>query len=221
MISMLLSILHSKRAIFCDFRPRSAEMWFSAHFCAPKRSFRPFSSKTLKTGMGQKCGSRQCFFRSLGGNFRKKAQNGVFLALWELFTTFGGQKLILRPKSEKTQKMAKDEKSWFSLRARNSENVRFWARFWSQKRLKSFFLLLGTLFRSGAFWAPKAPQKRKISSFSHFCFQKWKIRVFAILVEKRAQNVTFIKGFALLAKVSENHVFQFLIWFHVFMSRKE
>ena len=59
-----------------------------------------------------------------------------------------------------------------------------------------------------------------MSTFPLFCSQKWKNRVVAILVEKRAQNVTFINGFALLAKVSENYVFHFLTRLHVFMSRK-
>ena len=75
------------------------------------------------------------------------------------------------------------------------KNIRFWARFWSPKRPKSLFSLLGQLFGSGAFWAPKALQKRKMSSFSLFCSQKWKNRVFAILVEKGSPKRCVYKGF--------------------------
>ena len=100
-------------------------------------------------------------------------------------------------------------------------NIGFWARFWSPKRPKSLFSLLGQLFGSGAFWVPKALQKRKMMSFSLFCSQKWKIAFLRFWSKKGPQNVVFIKGFALLAKVSKNHFFHFFIRFHVFMLRKE
>ena len=166
MISMGLSIFRSKSAILAILIQKVRKSAFLRTFSPQNALFRTFRSKTLKTGMGQKCCSRQCFFRYFGGHFRKKAQNGGFLAFWEVFTTFGGQKLILRPKSEKTQKLAKDEKALFSLRAQNSENIRFWARFWSPKLPKALLSLWGQLFHPGAFLAPKAPQKRKTSSFS-------------------------------------------------------
>ena len=145
--------------------------------------------------MGQKCCSSQCFFRSFGGHLRKKAQNGGFLAFLAVLTTFGGQKLLLRPKSEKAQKTQKTKKHRFRSERETVKNVRFWARFWTPKRPKPLFSLLGPLFRSGAFVAPKAPQKRKMSSFSHFCSQKWKIRVFVILVEKTCPERYVYKGF--------------------------
>ena len=191
---MLLSIVTPKER-FCDSGPKSARMCVLRTFAPQNALFRPFRSKTVKTAMGQKRCSSQCFFIYFGCHFRKMAQKGRFSAFWAVLTTFGGQKLLLRPKSEKAQKPAKDEKASFSLRAQNSENIRFWARFWSPKRPKALFPLLGQFFRSGAFWAPKAPQKRKMSSFSLFCSQKWKIRVFAILVEKTCPERYVYKGF--------------------------
>ena len=160
-------------------------------------------------------------FRCFGRHFRKEAQNGGFLAFWAVLITFGGQKLLLRPKSEKAQKAQKTKKHHFRSERETVKNVRFWARFWSQKRPKSLFLLLGQLFRSGAFWAPKAPQKRKMSSFSHFCSQKWKIRVFAILVEKTCPERYVYKGFCASGESEWKSLFSFFTWFRVFMLRKE
>ena len=145
--------------------------------------------------MGQKCCSSQCFFRCFGGHFRKRAQNGGFLAFWAVLTTFGSQKLLLRPKSEKAQKMQKAKKHHFRSERKTVENVRFWARFWSPKRPKPLFSFLGPLFRSGAFLARKAPQKRKMSSFSLLASQKWINRVFAILVEKGCPKPYDYQGF--------------------------
>ena len=148
-------------------------------FCAllrPKTHFRSFRSKTLKTGMGQKCCSRQCFLRYFGGHFRKKAQNDGFLAFLAFGTTFGGQKLILRPKSGKRENEQNTKKNHFRSERKTVINVTFWARFWSPKRPKALFSLLGPLFRFGAFWAPKAPQKRKMSTFSLFAPKSGKSR---------------------------------------------
>ena len=161
MISMGLSIFHSKRAILAIVEQKVRKSAFRSTFSPQNALFRPFRSKTLKTGMGQKCCSRQCFFRYFGSHFRKKAKMGGILAFWAILTTFGHQKLLLRTKSEKAQKSAKDEKSSFSLQAQNSENIRFWARFWSPKRKKTFFSLLGQLFRSGAFCRQKLPRSEK------------------------------------------------------------
>ena len=150
MISMLLSKFSLQRSDFSDFDPKSAEKCVFAHFVAPKRTFRPFRSKTLKTGMGQKCCSSQCFFRCFGGNFRKKAQKGGSLAFWAVLTTFGGQKLLLRPKSDKAQKSAKDEKASFSLRAQNSEKRNVLGTFLDPKTPKSAFSAFGPTF---PFWS--------------------------------------------------------------------
>ena len=72
--------------------------------------------------------------------------------------------------------MGERRKIMFSLRAPNSEKHTHLGTFLEPKTPKIAFSTFGQLFRSGAFWAPKAPQKRKMSSFSHFCSQKWKIR---------------------------------------------
>ena len=150
MISMLLSKFSLQRSDFSDFGSKSAEKCVLAHFFAPKRTFCLFRSKTLKTGMGQKCCSSQCFFRFFGGHFRKKAQNGGFLAFWAVLTTFGGQKLLLRPKSEKAQKSAKDEKASFSLRAQNSGKRNVLGTFLEPKTPETAFFTFGPTF---AFWS--------------------------------------------------------------------
>ena len=140
-------------------------------------------------------------FRYFGCHFREKAQKGGFLAFWAVLTTFGGQKLLLRPKSEKAQKGAKDKKSLFSRRARNSEKRRVLGTFLEPKTPKSAFFAFGQTFPSWSVLGAKSAPEAKNELIFTFCYQKWKNRIFAILVEKRAQNVTFIKGFALLAKV--------------------
>ena len=154
-------------------------------------------------------------FRCFGGHFRKMAQNGRFLAFGAVFTTFGGQKLLLRPKSGKAQKRAKVDKSSFSLQAQNTENIRFWARFRGPKRRKAFFHFWANFSVLERFWRQKRPTSGKWVHFQ-FCGSKsGKIAFLEFWSQKGARNVTFIKGFALLAKVSENHFFHVLIWFHV------
>ena len=145
--------------------------------------------------MGQKCCSSQCFFTHFGCHFRKNAQKGGFFAFWAVSTTFGGQNCFCAQKAKKRKKGRKTKYHHFRSERETVKNVRFWARFWSPKRPNPLFSLLGTFCRSGAFWALKAPQKRKMSSFSHFCSQKWKIRVFAILVEKTCPERYVYKGF--------------------------
>ena len=161
MISMLLSKFSLQRSDFCDFGPKSAKMGVLRTFAPQNALFRPFRSKTLKTGMGQKCCSSQCFFRCFGGHFRKKAQKGGFLAFLAVLTTFGCQKLLLRPKSEKAQKSAKDEKASFSLRARNSEKRKVLGTFLEPKTPKIAFSAFGPTF---PFWsvlgAKSAPEAK-------------------------------------------------------------
>ena len=149
MISMGLSKFHSKSAIFAILA-KKCEKCVLRTFALQNALFRSLRSKTLKTGMGQKCCSSQCFFRCFGGHFRKKAQNGGFLAFWAVLTTFGGQKLLLRPKSEKAQKSAKDEKASFSLRARNSEKRKVLGTFLEPKTPKTAFFTFGPTF---PFWS--------------------------------------------------------------------
>ena len=117
--------------------------------------------------MGQKCCSRQCFFRYFGCHFREKAQKGGILAFWAVLTTFGGQKLLLRPKSEKAQKRAKDEKASISLRAQNSENHKVLGTFLEPKTPKSAFFAFGPTF---PFWsvlgAKSAPEAKNEHIFT-------------------------------------------------------
>ena len=111
MISMGVSIFHSKSAILAILTQKVRKSAFLRTFLPQNALFRPFRSKTLKTGMGQKCCSSQCFFRCFGGHFRKKAQNGGFLAFWAVLTTFGGQKTAFAPKKRKSAKKRKRRKS--------------------------------------------------------------------------------------------------------------
>ena len=136
---------------------------------------------------------------------------GAFLAFWAVLSTFGGQKLLLRPKSEIAQKSAKDEKASFSLRAQNSEKRKVLGTFLGPKTPKTAFSAFGPTF---AFWsvlgAKSAPEAKNELIFT-FWFQKVEnSRFLRFWSKKGAQNLTIIKGFALLAKVSENHFFQFL-----------
>ena len=124
-----------------------------AKFCAfslQNAFLRLFRSKTPKTGMGREPCSSQCFFSYFGSHLRKKAPKGRFWAFWAVLTTFGGQKLLLRPKSEKVQKRAKDENASFSLRAQNSEKHKVLGTFLEPKTPKIAFFSFGPTF---PFWS--------------------------------------------------------------------
>ena len=169
---MGVSIFHSKSAILAISAQKVRKSAFLRTFAPQNALFRSFRSKTLKTGMGQKCCSSQCFFRCFGGHFRKKAQNGGFLAFWTVLTTFGGQKLLLRPKSEKAQKSAKDEKASFSLRAQNSEKRNVLGTFLEPKTPKITFSAFGPTFPFWSVLGAKSAPEAKNEFISTFWLQK-------------------------------------------------
>ena len=159
--------------------------------------------------------------RCFGGHFRKKAQNGGISAFWGVLTTFEGQKLLLRPKSEKAQKSAKDEKALFSLRARNSENVRFWARFWSPKRPKPLFFTFGPTFPFWSVCGAKSSPEAENELISTFLLPKVEKPRFCDSGQKGCPKRYVYKGFCASGEGEWKSLFQFLTRFHVFMSRKE
>ena len=163
--------------------------------------------------MGPEPCCSQCFFSHFGSHFRNKAKKSGFCGSGVIFPFLGCQNPLFHPKSGKSRKSAKVEKSRFSLQAPNPLKHKHLGTFLEPETHKCAFSLLGSLFRLGAFVAQKVLQGWKICRISLFCFQKWENRVFAILVKKSAQNVTFIKGFALLSERMEIAFFTFSIFF--------
>ena len=192
MISMGLFIFHSKSAILAIFTQKVRKSAFLRTFSPQNALFRPFRSKTLKTGMGQKCCSSQCFFRCFGSNFRKNAQNGRFLVFWAVFTTFGSKKVkmssffasgeLLAPQTLQNGKVGPKVKKAvlgvlgsknvprtlrFSLFRARSENDAF-----SSFALFCAFALFG---RKSSFWPPKVVKTSQNAKIPPFCafLRKW------------------------------------------------
>ena len=122
--------------------------------------------------MGQKCCSRQCFFRCFGGHFRKKAQKCGFWAFLAFLATFGGQKRILRLKSVKTQKWKKDENASFSLQAQNSDKHKVLGTFLEPKTPKIAFFAFGPTFPFWGVLGAKSAPEAKNELISTFLFPK-------------------------------------------------
>ena len=63
----------------------------------------------------------------------------------------------------------------------------------------------GPTFPSWSVLDAKSDPEAENERISTFCSQKWEVAFLRLWSKKGAQNVAFIKGLALLAKVSENH----------------
>ena len=134
-------------------------------------------------------------FRCFGSHFRKKAAQCGFSTFVALLMAFGGQNLILYPKSVKPQKRAKDEKASFSLQAQNSDKHKVLGTFLEPKTPKIAFSAFGPTFRFWCVLGAKSAPEAENELNSIFCFQKWKNRVFVILVEKGCPKRCVYKGF--------------------------
>ena len=168
MISMDLSKFSLQRSDFSNFDPKSAEKCVSEHFFVPKRSFSHFSLQNAKNWHGPETLLQTMLFQLFWEPFSQKDVKGRNFSILPVFTTFGGQKLLLRPKSEKEQKWVKDEKSCFPLRAPNSEKHKHLGTFLEPKTPKIAFSTFGQTFPfwsvSGAKSAPEA-KNQDISGF--------------------------------------------------------
>ena len=185
----------SKRAILAILAPKVRKWAFLRTFAPQNALFRTFRSKTVKTGTGQKCCSSQCFFRYFECHFRKKAEKGGFWAFWAVFPLLDAKNSFCVQKAKNRKSGRKTKNHVFRPKRQTMKNISIWARFWSPKLPKAHFSLLGQLFRSGAFLAPKARQKWKISTFWLFCSQKWKIAFLRFWSKKRCPERYVYKGF--------------------------
>ena len=169
-------IFSPKRVILTILGPKVREIVISRTFSPQNAFLRLFRSKTPKTGMGREPCSSQCFFLAiLGAICAKRRQRADFERFGWFWPLLEAKNCFCTQKAKKRKKLRKTKKHHFRSERQTVKNIRFWARFWGPKRPESLFSVLGQLFRSGAFLAPKAPQKRKMSSFPLFGSKKWKI----------------------------------------------
>ena len=84
-----------------------------------------------------------------------------------------------------------------------------------------FFSLLGALFRFGAFLAQKVLQRWEMSRIPLFSSQKWKNRVFAILVEKKCPERYVYQGFCASRRKSGIRIFHFSVIFSILCRAKK
>ena len=150
-----------KKAIFAILGQKVRKFAFWRTFAPRNALSRLFRSKTRKRARARNLALANAFFSYFGSHFRKKAEKGGFFAFWEVWATFGSQNLLLRPKSEKAQQRAEDEKASISLRAQNSGNHKVLGTFLEPKTPKSAF---STFWPTFPFWsvfgAKSAPEAK-------------------------------------------------------------
>ena len=131
------------------------------------------------------------------------------------FSTSGRKNLLLRPKSGKSQKCTKIEKSRFSPEAPNPLKHKHLGTFLEPETHKCAFSTFGLTFPSwSVFGANSAPEVENKQNFTFFV-PRVENRVFAILVEKRCPEPYVYQGFYACRRKSKNLIFRILVVFSI------
>ena len=105
------------------------------------------------------------------------------------------------------------KKSRFSPEAPNPLKHKHLGTFLEPETHKCAFFTFGLTFPSWSVFGAKSAPEVENGQNSAFCTQKWKNRVFAILVKKKCPERYVYKGFCASARKDGNHIFHF---FHIF-----
>ena len=184
------------------------------HFCVF------FAPKRKKPALARNLAVANAFLVILGAVFAKKRKRADFAVLGD-FSTSGRKNLLLRPKSGKSQKCTKIEKSRFSPEAPNPLKHKHLGTFLEPETHKCAFFTFGLTFPSWSVFGAKSAPEVENKQNSAFSSQKWKIAFLRFWSKKGAQNVTFIKGFALLAERVEFRIFAFPSFFRFYVAQRK
>ena len=121
-------------------------------FCAPKRKKRAWARNVALAN---------AFLGILDAIFAKRRKRADFKHFGRFLPLLEAQNCFCSLKVKKRKNGRKTKKHHFRSERQTVKNISIWARFWGPKRPKALFPLLGQLFRSGAFLAPKARQNWK------------------------------------------------------------
>jgi len=137
------------------------------------------------------------------------------LRFWGDFSTFGRQNPLFRPKSGKSRKSAKVEKSRFSLQAPNPLKHKHLGTFLEPETHKCAFSTFGLTFPSWSVFGAKSAPEVENKQNSTFFVPRVENRVFAILVEKRCPEPYVYQGFCACRRKSKNLIFRILVVFSI------
>ena len=161
-----------------DFRPKSAFSMIWSGKCENVRKYALFRSKThfcvffapkrKRTAWARNLAVANAFLVILGAVFAKKRKRADFAVLGD-FSTSGRRNLLLRPKSGKSQKCMKIEKSRFSPEAPNPLKHKHLGTFLEPETHKCAFSTFGLTFPSwSVFGANSAPEVENKQNFTFF-----------------------------------------------------
>ncbi len=213
-----------------DFRPKSAFSMILSGKCENLRNFALFRSKThfcvffapkrKKPALARNLAVANAFLVILGAVFAKKRKRADFAVLGD-FSTSGRKNLLLRPKSGKSQKCTKIEKSRFSPEAPNPLKHKHLGTFLEPETHKYAFFTFGLTFPSWSVFGAKSAPEVENKQDSAFFVPKVEKSRFCDSGRKKVPRTLRLSRVLRFSPKEWNSDFSLFRHFFDFMSRKE